>query len=204
MKRLSALTAALLITALTAFGCARHVYDDGWVTLIDGKKGLENFDRIGDANWRGQHDYIVADQGKGGYLVSKKSFKDFVIRAEFWADHTTNSGIHFRSTDRKKISSATSYEANIYDQTPNPQNGTGAINNVASVRPGAYKAGGGWNVYEITAIGSELTVKLNGVVTVSTNDSKFKEGPIALQYGAGPKGMRGGTVRWRSVQVKEL
>ena len=204
MKRLSALTGALLLTAFTVVGCQRYMHDDGWVTLIDGKKGLENFDRVGDANWRGQHDYIVADQGKGGYLVSKKSYKDFVLRAEFWADHTTNSGIHFRMADRKKVSSATSYEANIYDQTPNPQNGTGAINNVASVRPGAHKAGGQWNNYEVTAIGSEITVKLNGVVTVHTSDTKFKEGPIALQYGAGPKGMRGGTIRWRHLEIKEL
>jgi len=65
MKRLSALTGALLLTAFTVVGCQRYMHDDGWVTLIDGKKGLENFDRVGDANWRGQHDYIVADQGKG-------------------------------------------------------------------------------------------------------------------------------------------
>ena len=68
----------------------------------------------------------------------------------------------------------------------------------------AYKAAGKWNTYEITAIGSELTVKFNGVVTVHTANGKFKEGPITLQYGAGPKGAPGGTIRWRKVEIKEL
>ena len=204
MKRLSALTAVLLITAFTAFGCARYVYDDGWVTLIDGKKGLENFDRIGDANWRAQHDYIVADQGKDGHLVSKKSYKDFVLLAEFWADYTTNSGIFLRASDPKKVGAANAYEVNIFDQRPGQEYATGAIVDFAQVKPGAYKAGGKWNTYEITAIGTEVTVKFNGVVTVHMRDSTYKEGPFALQYGAGAKGARGGTIRWRSVRIKEL
>jgi len=41
---------------------------------------------------------VVADKGKGGHLVSKNSYKDFEIRAEFWADHTTNSGVFIRIT----------------------------------------------------------------------------------------------------------
>jgi len=72
------------------------------------------------------------------------------------------------------------------------------------VPPGRYKAGGKWNTYEITAIGPEITVKLNGEVTVSMRDSKFREGPFTLQYGAGAKDTRGGTIRWRKVQIKEL
>ncbi|HET7596653.1 MAG TPA: hypothetical protein VFK15_06955 [Burkholderiales bacterium] len=42
------------------------------------------------------------------------------------------------------------------------------------------------------------------MVTASTPDSKFKEGLIALQYGSGPKGARGGTIRWRHVEIKPL
>ena len=204
MKGLYAATAALLVFAVAAIGCAPHWTDGGWTTVIDGQKGLEHFDRVGDANWRGEHGYIVADQGKGGYLVSKRSYKDFVLYAEFWADHTTNSGLHFRVTEPKKIASATSYEANIFDQAVRPEYSTGSLVGVAMVPPGRYKAGGKWNTFEITAIGPEITVKFNGAVTVYTRDTKFKEGPIALQYGAGAKGTRGGTVRWRKLQIKEL
>src|SRR6267143_5683168 len=107
MKRLSFIAIALLLTVM---GCA-HMSDSGnWVTLIDGDKGLENFNRVGDANWRAEGGAIVADKGKGGHLVSKNSYKDFQIRAEFWADHTTNSGIFFRISDPNTISGKSAYE----------------------------------------------------------------------------------------------
>src|SRR6185295_15031224 len=101
---------------------------------------------------------IVANKGKGGYLVSKKSYKDFDLYAEFWADHTTNSGIFIRATDPKKIGAVTAYEVNIFDQRPGQEYGTGAIVNHAMVNP-MPKAGGKWNVYEISARGPEVTVK---------------------------------------------
>lgn len=69
----------LLVVALTVAGCA----GDGWITLNEGEKGLENWNRIGDANWRPEGGAIMADRGKGGFLVSKNSDKEFVIRAEF-------------------------------------------------------------------------------------------------------------------------
>src|SRR6266542_2377712 len=104
MKRLSAVTAGLVI-AFSVFGCSYMPgqSDASWTTLIDGTAGLDNFNPIGEANWRAEDGAIVADKGKGGYLVSKNSYKDFQIRAEFWADHTTNSGVFIRITDPNKI-----------------------------------------------------------------------------------------------------
>lgn len=181
MKRRSLFySAGMLVIALAISGCATMGSDR--VTLIDGEKGLDNFNRVGDANWRAESGAIVADKGMGGYLVSKNAYKDFEIRAEFWADHTTNSGIHFRASDPNKIADSNSYEANIFDQRPVPSYGTGAITNIAMVDP-MPKVGGKWNTYEIYAKGSEITVKLNGAVTVSIRDSRYASGPIALQFG---------------------
>jgi hypothetical protein len=44
-----------------------------FVLATGGEKGLENFNRVGDANWRTQDGAIVADKGKGGFLVSKNT-----------------------------------------------------------------------------------------------------------------------------------
>lgn len=206
MQRLSVITMGLLVVALATFGCAQMQYgqsDAGWVTLIDGARGLENWNRVGDANWRAEDGAIVADKGKGGYLVSKNSYKDFQIRAEFWADHTTNSGIFIRVSDPNKIGAKSAYEVNIYDRRPGPEYGTGAIVNFATVSP-MPKAGGKWNTYEITAKGSQLTVVLNGVQTVNIQHSQFAQGPFALQYGSGPKGALGGAIKWRKVQIRPL
>ena len=179
--------------------------DAGWITLLDGSnpKTLDNWDRIGDANWRADDGAVVADRGTGGHLVSKNAYKDFQIRAEFWADASTNSGIFIRISDPKRIGSKTAYEVNIYDQRAEQDYGTGAITNIAKVSP-MPKAGGKWNVYEITAKGAHLTVVLNGSKTVDVEHGQFSEGPISLQFGNGDKGAPGGPIKWRKVQIKPL
>ena len=69
----------------------------GWVMLFDGNN-LDNWNSIGDANWRTEDGSIVADKGSG-FLVSKNSYTDFQLRAEFWASDDVNSGIFIRCTD---------------------------------------------------------------------------------------------------------
>ena len=203
MNRRTALATGLMVAAVLT-GCASGP-GDGWVTLIDGDKGLDNFNRIGDANWRAEGGAVVADQGKGGYLVSKSSYKDFVIVAEFWAETNTNSGVFIRASDPNKIGADNSYEVNIWDIRPDPKYGTGGIVDFAAVPvPPVFKAGGRWNTYEIEARGSTVTVKLNGAVTVTMNNGKFAQGPFALQYGAGVQGAPGGPIKWRKVQIRAL
>ena len=205
MKRVSAICMTLLLVILAVSGLSGCATQPGWVTLIDGDKGLENWNRIGDANWRAEGGSVVADQGKGGYLVSKSSYKDFVIYAEFWAETDTNSGIFLRASDPNKIGADNAYEVNIWDIRPDPTYGTGAIVDFAAVPvPIIYKVGGKWNTYEIYAKGAQMTVKLNGTVTVGVQDSKFPAGPFALQFGAGVKGVTGGPIKWRKVQIRPL
>ena len=196
MKRLSAALMGLFALMLT--GCATQPSSEaGWITVFDGAN-LNKFERIGDANWRIDDGLVVADLGgkTASYLVTKESYGDFQIRAEFWVDADTNSGIFIRMTDLNKIASTTGYEVNIYDKSPNPPYGTGGMPNTAQAAV-QLKAGGQWNVYEITAKGPHITVVLNGVKTVDVNDSKFAKGPIGLQYGSG-------VVKFRRVQIRPL
>lgn len=198
-------TALGLLAAAALAGCAGPSPDSGWLTLIDGDKGLENFDRVGDANWRAEGGVVVADKGKGGFLVSKADYKDFAIRAEFWAETDTNSGIFLRLSDRKTINADNAYEVNIWDIRPDPTYGTGAIVNFAAVPvPLTNKAGGRWNTFEIEARGAQMTVRLNGLVTATLNHDKFRSGAFALQYGPGVQGVTGGPIKWRNVQIKAL
>ena len=208
MNGLSLVTMRLLIIGAFLIGCSQQMSGQGepaWITLLDGSdpKSLDNWNRIGDANWRVEDGAVVADKGKGGHLVSKNSYKDFQLRAEFWADHNTNSGIFIRITDPKKVSGRVGYEVNIYDRRPDPDYGTGAIVNVAKVSP-MPKAGGKWNIYEITAKGPRLTVVLDGIKTVDVQHSQFPEGAISLQFGNLEKGAPGGAIKWRKVQIRVL
>jgi len=201
MKRWLALAGLSLIAAF-AFSPLQQAIGQagGWVVLFDGKN-LDNFDKIGDANWRIEDGSVVADKGSG-FLVTKNSYGDFQIRAEFWADEDANSGIFIRAQDPQKIGAASSYEVNIYDKRPDPSYGTGAIVDFAKVDP-MPKAGGKWNVYEVTAKGPALTVVLNGQKTVDIQDSKFARGPFALQYAPGVVKDKG-VIKFRKVEVKAL
>jgi hypothetical protein len=201
MKRQFASAMGLLVVAFIAFGCAHDRPGQGWVTLIDGNSGMENWNPTGsNANWRAEDGAIQADKstGKGSsVLVSKRSFKDFVLYVEFWASEDTNSGIYIRVMNPTNVSTSTgAYEVQIWDKNPNPQYSTGSLVNVAAVNP-IYKAGGRWNTYEITAKGADISVKLNGVVTVSAQDGKFQEGRLGIQYNGGP-------IKVRKLRLREL
>ena len=73
-KALGSLAAAL---ALAACAGMHGAGSGGWETLIDGERGLENFDRVGDADWHAADGAIVADRKEGkasAFLVTKKSY----------------------------------------------------------------------------------------------------------------------------------
>jgi len=200
-RRFISVAAAVLLG-----GCASMGGGD-WVTLIDGEKGLENFNRLGGANWRAEGGAIVADKSPdNSYLVTKNSYRDFEIRAEFWADKNTNSGIFIRAQDPNKIAASNSYEVNIYDARPGQEYATGGIVDFAKIpvpNPPSYKAAGKWNTFVITAKGDTVTVVFNGMKTVEMKDGKFAQGPFALQFGNHGK-MPGDVIKWRKVQVRPL
>ena len=174
---------------------------EGWTVLFDGKS-LDNFNKVGDANWRIEDGAVVADKGVG-FLVSKNPYSNYQLRIEFWADDDVNSGIYMRCSNPAEPTDKTCYEANIYDKRPDPTFGTGAIVHLAKVEP-MPKVGGKWNTYEITAKGPELTVVLNGQTTVKgLKDEQLKSGPVALQYGASVVKDKG-VIKFRKVEIKAL
>ncbi|NGP54531.1 DUF1080 domain-containing protein [Thioalkalivibrio sp. XN8] len=198
------LRAAIAAGALLAGGFTSASIADDWITLIEGEKGLENFNSIGDANWRAEDGAILADHGAGGHLVTKSAYQDVEVYAEFWADHTTNSGIFLRAQNPEQIGFANAYEVNIFDQRPVQEYSTGAIVGFAALEEPFPKAGGKWNTFEIRIQGSEAVVELNGQVTVRMANDDFKEGPISLQYAAGAGGIPGGVIKWRKVMIRPL
>ena len=198
-------TAATVAAALAVSGCTginlNSTSNSGSTTLIGNGTGLDNFTTLGDANWRMIDGAIQADKGSG-FLVSKSSYSDFQMRVEFWADADANSGIFMRMQDTQKVNAANSYEVNIFDKRPEQTYATGAIVDVAKVDP-APKAAGKWNVFEITAKGTQLTVVFNGVQTVNVQDSKHARGPFSLQYAPGVV-KDSGTIKFRKVEIKPI
>ncbi len=204
MKRLSIVGIPLLAASLTFAGCASAPpapsapASAGWVTLLDGTRGMENFTPVGDSNWSAVDGAIQADKrGKNtGFLVTKNSYGNFQLIVEFWSSPDANSGIFIRCADPKVITDKSCYEANIFDQRRDPSFGTGGIVHHAKViKP--LKAAGQWNTLDFTAYGSIMVVTLNGIKTAEIDHDQFARGPIALQHGAG-------VIKFRKVQLKPL
>jgi hypothetical protein len=184
-------TAAILVLFVDA---SAQTKQPGWVVLFNGSN-LDNWTQIGTANWNLKDGAVEASSGNG-FLISKSSYKNFEVLAQFWVDEPANSGVYLRCTNLREVTAENAYEVNIFDTRPDQTYATGSIVGVsASSKP--LKAAGKWNTFEITAQGTHLVVTLNGTKTVDTNDSKFAEGPIALQYAAG-------VVKFRNVQVRPL
>jgi len=198
MNRAFAISAALLVAGFAAVQLAPPATGQtgtGWTQLFDGKT-MDGWSPTGDANWKVEDGAIVGTQGKGGFLVTKNSYKDHMIYAEFWADEPANSGIFVRCKDPKKIGAKDCYEFNIFDTRPDPSYGTGAIVYFAEANP-RLKVAGKWNTMEIGADKRHLTLAINGTKTADVQSGFFEEGHFALQYGAG-------TIKFRKVAVKPL
>jgi hypothetical protein len=199
MSRGTALASALALVVAVAAPPAVHAQDGpGWTVLLDGTS-LDGWNKVGETNWRVEDGAVVADKRTSkdpAYLVSKDAYKDFALHVEFWASDDANSGIYMRCADASKITDRSCYEANIFDQRPDPTYGTGSIVYYAEVNP-MPKAGGKWNTFEITAKGRHITVMLNGQKTAELHNGLFSGGPIALQHGAG-------TIKFRKVAIKPL
>lgn len=212
VARAATLPAAMTVLSMPLAACAGRSATSGprdagrpqvtrlsteWTYLIDDGRGLEKFRRYGTADWALVDGTLQAQRGgrEPSYLVTPESYDDVELMTEFWVSPDANSGVFLRCQVPDAVSDKSAYEANIFDQRPDPTYGTGSIVNVASVQEPRPTAGGRWNTMEFRAKGSRLTVRLNGRQTADAEDLRFVQGPIALQWG-------GGTVRFRRVMLR--
>ena len=204
MTRWATLAIALLFSAIATVqytGTASGQAGGGWITLFDGKN-LDQWEGDGTATFKIEDGSVIAIDKKdpkavAAYLVSKQSYKDFEIRAEFWVSDDANSGIFIRDTDPKNISSKTGYEVNIFDQRPDPSLGTGGIVDVAKALTRSRPAASG------TPTRSRPRPEVHAHAQRHEDrrrrgECRFdKAGPIALQFGVG-------TVKFRKIEIKPL
>lgn len=193
----------LVVSVLLLAACTQMAPSSsnaGWQTLLDGGKGLDaNWQRMGDANWRVVDGVVQADRGdpkKSSFLMTKSSYGDFELRAEFWVSDDANSGIYLRCPDLANVTDMTCTEANIFDQRPDPTYATGAITHLSPIKDGP-KAGGKWNTFDITARGPHIVVLMNGAKTGETDKAHALRGNIGLQWAQG-------VVKFRKVEIKPL
>ncbi len=165
-------------------------------SISPAEAGLDQFNQLGNANWRSTGSEIHADQGNG-FLVSKDSYGDFHLKVQFRAETGTNSGIFIRCSDPKKIDDKTCYEANIFDTRPDQTYRTGAITGLAAPKTIVTTEDGSWHTYEIYAVGDKIRTLVDGKETVYVRNQNLSSGPVALQLAQGE-------IRFRGLEITRL
>ncbi len=200
------------LTLLVAAPLAQaQSYDDpGFVPVFDGND-LAGWQVIGPADWHAANGILWTD-GQGGWLRSQKPYADFVWRLEYRVSPGADSGILLRAAAQGEPA-LTGLEIQILDDAGKPPNlhSTGAIYDAAIPLMSVAKPAGEWNQVEISCIGRQLIVFLNGnrIQKVGLNDPAFQfipAHPLGRVPNVGYIGLqsRNGRVDFRNLHISVL
>jgi hypothetical protein len=205
--------ASVAAAAEDASGICPDEKADGFVALFDGKT-LEGW--VGAVNgYTAEDGRLLIKQHGGGNLFTEKEYSDFIFRFEFKLPPGGNNGIGIRSPLEGNPAYA-AMEIQVLDNTAERYAKLkewqyhGSIYGVVPAKRGCLKPVGEWNSEEIKAVGSRITVTVNGMVIVDADLSKIE--PIdghahpGLHRESGHIGFlgHGAGVEFRNIRIKPL
>ena len=143
---------------------------------------------------------VMKNKTKASDIVSAAKFGNFKLHIEFRVAQDSNSGVGLRSR----------YEVQIYGDYGQPVSlhGNGALYSRALPKVNATLPPDQWQTFDITLVGRELSVVLNGktlhdhveiegLTAMATDANESAPGPLTLQGDHGP-------VEFRKITVVEL
>lgn len=241
-KKLALLTIISAVFITTA--CKnKSTNQDGWKDLFDGK--TLNGWQVLNQDWTNPNskpDFYIEDNmivcnttmnNEGGYLVTEKSYANFILEFDVKIDTSLNSGLQCRSHIWEK-DTATIYVAGDTQGTKHQTKWrTGYVwGYQIEVDPSSRAWSGGlyepgnrgwivtlagkeearkafnpmdWNHFKILMNGNKIQTWVNGVLTVDTTDDMSNSGFIGLQFhGAFKKWQENKKSMWKNIKIKEL
>ena len=158
---------------------------------------VNDWKAYGEAHWYFDKNELVGEISNGdGFVMTNKTFENFILELEFKPDSTINSGVFIRCKS-KEINPFECYELNIWDLHPDQKNRTGAI--VTQMVPLVHiETINKWNTYKIKAENQHIQVWINKQLTVDYYEGNIPEGFIGLQA----KGT--GKISFRKLKVENL
>jgi len=213
MKHLLAACAVALV-GVWATQADEPALEEGFVSLFNGKD-LTGWVGATDG-YKVEDGILYCDPKKGGNLMTAKEYDNFILRFEFLLYTNSNNGLGIRAPVKGDAAYG-AMELQILDDSGSqytklqPYQYHGSIYGVVPAKRGFQKKVGQWNVQEVRAIGSKITVLLNGEVIVDADLSTIKETMDKKAHPGlhNPKGHIGwlghGTrVDWRNIRIKEV
>ena len=168
-----------------------HTSNPKWgksIALFNGKD-LGGWHLDSDKNEWSVNEVVLRYAKGGANLISDQKFTDFKAHIEFRYPEGSNSGVYLRG--RYEVQIADNFGLDPMDIY------FGGIYGFLEPNENAAKAAGEWQTYDITLIGSRVTIVANGVTIISDQtipgitggalDSKEGEpGPFMIQGDHGP------------------
>lgn len=238
-----ALLAILLLVVISMACKNKSAKQDGWVDLFDGK--TMNGWKVINQDWTNpdtkpdfyvENNMIVCNtpmNNEGGYLVTEKSYSNFILEFDVIIDTSLNSGLQCRSRAWEKDTSTvyvagdpqgtkrlTKWRAGYvwgYQIEVDPSSrawsgglyepgNRGWLVTLAGNEPArkAFKPMD-WNHFKIEMNGNKIQTWVNGVQTVNTTDDMSSSGYIGLQFhGAYMEWQKDKKSMWKNIKIKEL
>ncbi|MEW6072771.1 MAG: DUF1080 domain-containing protein [Planctomycetota bacterium] len=180
----------------------------GEEAVLSTGEGLPGWRALGDAVWTAEDGAILGRAGGGhqSFLVTERSFGDFLLEVDVKNELPGNSGIQVRSHVRENGTlhgyqieidpSERAWSGGLYDEGRR-----GWLQDLAGNDAGrrAFRSGE-WNHYRIECVGPWIRAWVNGVPTADCFDPADMEGAIGLQVHSGTDTR----VRWRDFRLREF
>ena len=170
------------------------------VTLFDGKtlKGWTLRDPKKKNGWAVVNgELAVVDPKDNADLISEQAFQDMKLHLEFNVDPKSNSGVYLRGRYEVQIEAGDPHSSHAAQKC-------GSIYSRIAPKLDATKPAGEWQDLDVTFVGRQVTVVLNGKTIVQDVVEGITGGALSPWEGeAGPLMLQGdhGKVRFRNVVV---
>jgi Domain of Unknown Function (DUF1080) len=188
-----------------AVGTANGVEPDqgaapGFVPMFDGTNTAGWFIPYDSGRAVAKNGQVLLTGDKKFFLVSQKSYTNFILMADVLIPVQGRSGLEFRSSyDHNFVNG---YKADVITGGGIRAGGLWSQSRGWLARPShtAPVVPGHWNHFEVEAIGDHIRILVNNTVTVDTDNNLFADGHIALQ----DHGTQGGVYRFKNVEIEDL
>lgn len=189
-------------------------YAQNWEPLFNGKN-LKGWHRLnGKASYKVEDGVITGISRMGTpntFLITDRTFGDFILEFDFRIDDGLNSGVQFRSESRKDYQDGRVHGYQ-FEIDPSDRAWSGGIYDEAArgwlypltKNPAAKSAfrKGQWNRARIEAVGNSIRTWVNGVPCADIWDDRTHEGFIALQvHAVYNPAEEGKTVSWKDIRI---
>lgn len=160
---------------------------------------------------------IVCKPGKGGTLVTEKTYSDFVAELEFKLPPGGNNGLAIRYPGKGQPHIDGFCELQVLDSEHekytelHPTQYHGSAYGLVPAARGFLRPTGQWNLQQVTVVGSRIHVNLNGYTILNADLAEVtesKEGPVppGVNVRTGHFGFAGHSdpVAFQNISIREL